>query len=314
MVPRAWADIEPSWCNTGSPRLLADPGVSRPGERDVGVECSLDRASSQWLSLTFAGNALVAISRAFAFWQIQVWLRRPPDEPEGYDCHREEFAATSSLQPTPDRSHSSHKDVPGRRLGSSRSVGGVQRSLESSAQEASCCASSLSPRSLSLSDTHWQSLVQPSLPDWHLRGQVSEGELSRRRNSQSSHAGRRPKARTGKHASPVHTPSTSTSSQPGFAAGAQSFDVDEVARLHAEGTLLRVECCTLAERHWLLCTEVSSAADKLRAYLGDATGDHAGDEQMAKLGAWFFQVVERLKQLSTFVHAPMVQGSGAWVP
>lgn len=108
------------------------------------------------------------------------------------------------------------------------------------------------------------------------------------------------------------TPSTAASTSVGgggWPAAARELcglEVGEVADLHQEAAVLRVENCALAEQHWLLCTEVESVADELRERLRFALHANAAGnqrlslEQASLIGQWYLDVSDRLTSLTAF--------------
>jgi len=95
----------------------------------------------------------------------------------------------------------------------------------------------------------------------------------------------------------------------------RSFAGDDVAKLHSDASLLRLECSALAERHWLLCSEVSCAADEMREHLRVAARASSDKrlalDQATRIGLWFLNVSDRLKNLTSFLHKEDFQHLGS---
>lgn len=113
-------------------------------------------------------------------------------------------------------------------------------------------------------------------------------------------------------ASPA-TPSTSASATNAKYCGgglnmSHSVDHDDIAKLLSESSTLRVENSMLMERHWILCSEISGAADEMRKHMrraAHASGDgRLSLEHATQIGSWFLQITDRLKNSTLFMHKP----------
>jgi hypothetical protein len=94
------------------------------------------------------------------------------------------------------------------------------------------------------------------------------------------------------------------------------ISVQEVSKLYAEASMLRVECTGLAEKHWRLCSEIDSVVDEMRANLriaARASGDRKLSlEQATRIGRWFLDVIERLRSLTSFMEKSDVHTAGSY--
>jgi len=274
------------------------------------------------------GGHFLALAHAFALWRVwtMLWLSSSAHDREPADS-KGAVAARAARNATP----------PPAAAATARAGAAAARAAHNAATPPGAAAAARAAGAgagTAPATSPWKRMHAPPLPElsWsasplstpsrplprHQYQAASSPALSKMltRSTPQSCSGPLPPPPGGRFGSP-RTPSTAASlhaerssflSQAtcSLATGTESFANDEIAKLHSDASLLRLECGALAERHWLLCSEVCLAADEMREHLRVAARASSDERlslhQACRIGRWFLNVSDRLKNLTTFMH------------